>query len=402
MTFYSYIAVFLMFLVSGTVLGSMLHASVFIYIFFIYSIFFAFKSKIKYGHKELIFFGIYSLCLLCSCLFVGEYESNSFNMVIGFLLLATGALNIMQSIDYNKFRYIYLNIATFIAFTSIILFLLQQQNLIPLHIEEKAGVRYLMFLYNNFGWDYPFDRLAGPYWEPGAFQIILNYVLIMYFNEICNFSFSVPYGKLKILIIIAALLMTQSTAGYINLFILIVITVLNMKMTKKTFMKAIFIGIALIAAAFFLLSSETYTEKMSQKGSDNTSYEIRKMDNLAMLQMTMERPILGYGINSPAFRNRGKHLGNITSSNGLLALSSQLGCIFLLFFCLALYSRLKKFYPQKRFLVFFLLLMLQATEVFVFFPIAFIFFFAKIKMDKISQENQYELENSIPEGNNNI
>ena len=167
-------------------------------------------------------------------------------------------------------------------------------------------------------------------------------------------------------------------------------------------MKAIFIGIALIAAAFFLLSSETYTEKMSQKGSDKTSYEIRKMDNLAMLQMTMERPILGYGINSPAFRNRGKHLGNITSSNGLLALSSQLGCIFLLFFCLALYSRLKKFYPQKRFLVFFLLLMLQATEVFVFLPIAFIFFFAKIKMDKISQENQYELENSIPEGNNNI
>lgn len=403
MILYSYIAVFLMFLVSGTVFASMMHASTFMFLFFFFSLFYAKKNNVIFGRKEFFFLFIYSIYLFANCLFVGDYETTSFNTVIGYVLLATGTLCVMQSIEYDKFRYIYLNIATFIAFTSAILFLLQQSNLIPLKIETTpGGVRFLMFLFNNFGWGLPFDRLAGPYWEPGAFQIVLNYALIMYLNEICSFKFSVPYGKIKLAIIIIALLLTQSTAGYINLFVFAVLTILNMKLTRRTIPKYICIGIALLVACFYLMTSETYTSKMAQKGEKDTSYEIRKNDNMAMLQMSVEKPIWGYGINSFEFRSRGKSLGNSTSSNGLLAVSSQLGCPFLLFIILSLYIKLRKFYPQKTFLVLIILLMLQATEVFIFFPIALIFVFAKIKKEKISQGNRQYLEKSMSKNNENL
>lgn len=378
MKLYSYIAIFLMFLVSGTVFCSMLHTSAFYLIFIAFSFFYAKISHIKLRRNDFIYFIVYSLWLLASSLYVGEFQSSSFNMVLGYLIMATGTFCILQSIDYNKFRYIFLNIAAFIALTSTILYLLQQQNLIPLTlVHGNKNDQYLMFLFNNFGWGYPFDRLAGPYWEPGAFQIVLNYAVILYFNELCHFKFNVKNGKKKMAIIVLALILTKSTAGYINLAILTVVIMANMKITKRTFIKSVFAGIFFITASFFMLSSDTYREKMAQKGEKGTSYEIRKDDNLALLTMSLEKPILGYGINSPEFISRGKTLGNTTSSNGLLALSSQLGCIFLALYIFIFYRKLKIFFPKKTLLVLFLLLLLQATEVFIFFPLAFIFFFAK-------------------------
>lgn len=372
-----YVAISLMFLVSGSVWGSILNGSRFIVIFFLFSIFYAYKNGVSFKEKEVFYLSVYALCLLINCAFIGD--SSSFNLVFGYLLLAMGALCILQSIEFDKFRYLYLNIAAFIALTSVVLYFFQQQNLIPLQLVSSPDrkTRYLMFLFNNFGWGHPFNRLAGPYWEPGAFQIVLNYALILYYNEISHLKFTVAKGKIKLAIIVIAILLTESTAGYINLLVISVMTIINMKVTKKSFIKYICISIGLVIASFFLLASDTYVDKFSQKGQKNSSYEIRRMDNLAMLQMTFEEPFCGYGLQSSQFRSRGKSLGNSTSSNGLLYISSQMGLLFLLFMILAEYNRLKEFYPQRTFLILILLLLFQATEVFIFFPISFIFFFAK-------------------------
>lgn len=373
---HDYIGVSLLFLLSGTVFGFMLHAAVFVFLFFIFSVFYFFKKKYSFNQKVFFYYLSYILWLSFSYFWVGGHASYDFKFFIVYLALATGSLLILQSIEYERFKKIYLNIAAFIAFTSVILFLLHLYNLIPIEYVFKPGTQkpYMMFAFNNFGWFVSFKRCAGPYWEPGAFQIVLNYALVLYFEEISKLKISRNDG-LKILCVTTAIIMTQSTAGFINLIILALIIIVNIKVKKRQLFKYICAGIVLISFSGILLSSDTIQKKFFQKGYEGTSYEVRQSDNLAMLQMTYEKPFVGYGLVSNEFRHRGNTLGNITSSNGLLVITSQLGIPFFICIIIALYSSLKRYFPNKTPLFLLLILLLQTTEVFFYFPISFLFLF---------------------------
>lgn len=374
--FHDYLGVSLLFLLSGTVFGFMLHAAAFVFLFFIFSVFYFFKKKYALNQKAFFYYICYVLWLSISYFWLGGHASSDFKFFIVYLILATGSLLILQSIEYERFKKIYLNIAAFIAFTSIILFLLHLYNMIPIEHVYKPGAQkpYMMFAFNNFGWFVSFKRCAGPYWEPGAFQIVLNYALVLYFKEISKLQVNRKDG-IKILCVITAIIMTQSTAGFINLIILALIIMINSKVEKRQLFKYICAGIALISFSGILLSSDTIQKKFFQKGYEGTSYEVRQSDNLAMLQMTYEKPLVGYGLVSNEFRQRGNILGNTTSSNGLLVITSQLGIPFFICIIIALYSSLKRYFPNKTPLFLLLVLLLQSTEVFFYFPISFLFLF---------------------------
>lgn len=376
-TLWDYTAVVLVFFLSGTVFGFVLHSLIFVPIFFVFSLIYAKKRKTQFSRKALKIFVVYVLWATFSYAFVGTPYSFTFSIYIVYILLAMGSLCIMQSMDFYRYRRLYLNVAVFVAVTSMLLFVMQQFDMLPLTFIPKPGYgRFMMFALNNFGWWFPFNRLAGPYWEPGVFQIVLNYALIMYFKEISSLNFS-DVSKAKLFVVLLALVMTKSTAGYINLVILIIAVLLNAKVSKKNVLKFACLGFASIFAIFALLTSDAYQKKMDQKGHDNTSYEIRKADNLAMLQMTIERPFVGYGLASMEARTRGRALGDRTSSNGLLFMSSQVGLPFLLAYILATFFCLKSFYPRKTILVLIFVLMLHTTEVYFYFPISLVFFFCK-------------------------
>jgi len=373
---HDYVGVSLLFLLSGTVFGFMLHAAVFVFLFFIFSIFYFFKKKYALNQKAFFYYICYILWLSISYFWLGGHTSSDFKIYIVYLILATGSLLILQSLEYERFKKIYLNIAAFIALTSVILFLLHLYNIIPTTHVYKPGAEkpYMMFAFNCFGWFSSFGRCAGPYWEPGAFQIVLNYALVLFFNEISAFHLT-KEEKIKLGIIVIAIIMTQSTAGFFNLIVLVFLVVTNAKVGKRDIIKYAFIIMAAILASCALFFSAPVQKKLSQKGYEGTSYEVRSADNLAMAKMTIEKPIIGYGFLSSEYRSRGMYLGNRTSSNGLLAISSQLGVPFLLGVVLALYCSLKRYYPQKTLLVLLLVLMLHTTEVFFYYPIAFIFLF---------------------------
>jgi len=385
---FDYLVTFLMLVVSGTVFATMLHGSLSIVIFFLVSLCYAAKYKEKFDKKQITYLYVYSIFLLMSAVFVGGFDNAAFNMVLGYILLATGAFFIMQTISFERFRYYYLNLTFFIALTSVVLYILWLQNLISLTVVYgPLNDVYLMYFFNNFGWGYPFERLAGPYWEPGVFQIILISAIMFYFNEISQFKFNVPLGKIKLIVIVVAILMTQSTAGYINMFLVAIAAIMNMNITRRNFIKTFIVIILLICGCFYLVTSDVYTEKMSRKGEKGYSYEIRKADNLAMLNMTYQKPLLGYGIASAEFAKTSRELGNKSSSNGLLAVTSQLGCIFLLLYLWALFNSVKKHYKKHTILVFLIFLMLQATEVFIFLPLSFVFLFAKARDADLCHEN---------------
>ena len=376
--FWDYVALIFVFLVSGSVYCFVFNSSLFVPLFFAFSFVYWMRKKNKHIEKRALRFLLaYVFLLTVSYMFVGTPHSSTFSIFIVYILLAVGSFFLMQSFEYDRFRKTYLNVVTFIAITSIILYAMQQLGLLPLRTIFKPGAgRYMVFAFNNFGWLQPFNRLAGPYWEPGVFQIVLSFALFFYFDEIARLDFSRVSLK-KLLIVLLAIILTKSTAGYVNLVILLFLLMISMKSTKKSFLKYICLCVISVFACVFLLSSDTYQKKMNQKGNEGTSYEIRKADNLAMLQMTIEKPLLGYGLASMEYQYRGKSLGNITSSNGLLFMSAQMGIPFLILFVLTIYINLKRIYPNKTILFLFYFLMLHVTEVYFYFPIALTIFFLR-------------------------
>lgn len=74
--------------------------------------------------------------------------------------------------------------------------------LTPVHT-ERSGRYFLMIAFHNFGWGWLFHRLAGIYWEPGAYQIILNSVLLLYFKEITSLELEKKLIKNIFVIVIA-------------------------------------------------------------------------------------------------------------------------------------------------------------------------------------------------------
>ncbi|WP_158278283.1 MULTISPECIES: O-antigen ligase [unclassified Fibrobacter] len=298
------------------------------------------------------------------------------NIFSVYLMLATGALLTFQSINFESLKHAFLNVVTVIATTGLALFLLHSLDLLPtVHVyKHGSSIPYMMFAFNNFGWFNSFNRLAGPYWEPGAFQIILNYTLLIFFEDLSKLRLA-KNDALKLLIIVFAVIMTKSTTGYIFLAIFSIFVIFNSKMTKKNVVRFLGIGLAIVFSCFAIFSSDTIQKKFDQKGEKGSSYEIRQADNLAMLQMTIERPFVGYGIVSNEFRQRGKVLGNVTSSNGPLAITSQIGIPFFLLLLFFNHKALKQLHYKRAKLLLFMIILLNSSEVFFYFPLFFIFIF---------------------------
>lgn len=79
------------------------------------------------------------------------------------------------------------------------------------------------------------NRLASIFWEPGQYQIILNFTLILCSNDIIDLFKEHRYMILikKYIILIVALMLTKSTAGYIAFGIICIYVMFNVLDKQK-------------------------------------------------------------------------------------------------------------------------------------------------------------------------
>lgn len=97
----------------------------------------------------------------------------------------------------------------------------------------------------------------------------------------------------KYIILIVALMLTKSTAGYIAFGIICIYVMFNV-LDKRKIGQAIIVTAFCVTCVSVLLSSDAVQEKFAQKNETrDTSYSIRMMDNLGLLRMIQERPIVG-------------------------------------------------------------------------------------------------------------
>lgn len=360
----------LLFIISGGAYFYMLNGIIFVPLYFLSCLYYANRwgklYKKNYSNFYLYYYLIWSSI---SFYIIYPSHSESANQFYTISLMLLGTYWFFSNITFKRFKVIYLNVCSLLALISLIIYMLAHLGLAPITIVNLS----LFSFFHCLGWDGISDRLFGIYWEPGVYQIVLNVSLFIYLNEIANMSLT-KRQKIKLTIIIIALLLTQSTAGYLNLAIIVGLIVFRSKKIRSNIFILTATCFLACLAIYYLYNSPVVQKKLEQQGKEGTSYEIRLADNIGMLIMTSEKPLIGYGLSSTNYDIRAEELGNQTSSNGILAMSAMLGLPFLFVYLYFMSKGVKRIIQGSAAnLCLPLIILFHCTEVYFYFPIALIF-----------------------------
>lgn len=304
------------------------------------------------------------------------YPNHIKNTFLPSSLMLIGAYLFLSSYSISRFKRIYLNTVYVMAIVSIVILIIVQLGIISPSLNTGEEPTY-MFLTHNLGRTEISRRLAGIYWEPGAYQIILNMVFFLHLNDFISMKIN-RYDRIKLGVILFAVLLTASTAGY--MFLAALLFFLGMIKLKVNFNLGKLLVVIFISAVAFvgLYKSSAIQKKILEKEQAyaNSSYSIRLADNVAMYIMISERPIIGWGQDSVDLISTGEKLGARTFSNGILFIIVCLGFPFFFIYLYYLYHGIKRLFPNRNtiFLIS-LFLFMNSFEVFWFYPAAFILFF---------------------------
>ena len=352
------------------------------------------RKDFGYNFNYSFFFilGIVVLCVLNYVVYNVDYKDNS---AIGYIICLIATYLIISRYGFIYFRYLLTNIVYVICLIGIPVFILSELEVLPTQsISVQSGINYTMFYIYTLGWPELFHRFTGIWHEAGACQIILNTVLWLHFNNFVSWSWEEGQLK-KILVILVATLFTLSTGGYMVLMLLVLGVVMNIKIEGR-YKALIYFAMFVFAlgAIVLMFSSPVIQNKLFNDEEDNISKMDRLADIVALWQMTIERPLLGYGIGSTEFWQLSDKYGNTACSTGLLTYSASLGFSWVLLFACFLWFGIQRMKMGKAsILLLIAILMMQFNEKFIEYPITniFIFKFASYFDD----EYEYDEELSI-------
>ena len=361
-----------MILISGGVVFFMMYASIFVPLFFVCSIlyFIRFNKNVTPANFRILLF-IFIYFLVSYHFVASNHVEGQYNTYIAYQILLVSSFFIISTITFERFRYYYTNICCYLTIISSILFVLVMVNIVT----PRSFNNYLLVFLDVYGGSRILGRLHGPFWEPGVLQIVLNLALILNIDKLIRVK-QFRHDIWKFIVIIVGILLTISTAGYINLLLIGIICLLFSGLLKKNILLTSIVLVSSALLVILLLSSDAIQGKLAQQGDDETSYEIRMADNLGMFNMTKERPWVGYGLASKEYDDRSWFMNNRTSSNGILFITSHIGIPFLVFYLILIYSGIRRAYKKRIGLWLFpVIVLLQTTEVFFYFPLSYIFIF---------------------------
>lgn len=160
-------------------------------------------------------------------------------------------------------------------------------------------------------------RNSGIFWEPGLYQVFLNFMLIWALYRKKNKRF------LHVIFIVLTILSTGSVMGYITSIVIFTIYAFNN--SERIIYKVFFI----LLGAFAIMLLSPYALGIFYEKLLGESYFIRNSDLTQGLKVFLQKPLLGYGISNRAYENY--YLMNYAysrgNSNGLVIALISFGII---------------------------------------------------------------------------
>lgn len=273
----------------------------------------------------------------------------------------------------NKFRIIFFKTMYLICLIALPLWIIQQLF---------GGIPGLNWALGKTIWIYCYRegedliRNCGFFWEPGAFGGYIAFLTLLFFNDLSQLFKS---NKWKCTVIIAALLSTQSTGGYMS-FGIIIMTYFAISMKSKA--KYIILPLAIISAIYAYSNLTFLSDKFEEQNKSASELEWGEYSSTRMgtlmfdLYYIVKHPLVGNGLHEHT--RLADHLilakmltnGDVAAAgNGFSDTIAKWGIIYAFVFAL-IFSRTNKKLPFSIKICFLLLvcLILQG-EAFMNFPL---------------------------------
>ncbi len=228
-----------------------------------------------------------------------NYTGENLNAYLHMSLVVIIALLVSQRFPANDMIRMFLNFMRIITVVAIIMWVITDVLAINPPLPEiknfngaiyQTGIIWNRYRYSTF---YS-NRIIGFFWEPGLFATYLCICLSIEF-------LIKEYYKIKdVVLFIIAIILTQSSAGYLLLCLVLFLPALNYK-GKWRNMLLLLLGVVTIIMAFFsdsiysqiIGSSNPIIQKFDFSSGNGASRLLSLQANIAML---MERPFFGRGI----------------------------------------------------------------------------------------------------------
>ena len=310
----------------------------------------ALNNRLSISRKKIL---LYLLILLV--IFIHPDKALSTTLV--FTTLLTISLLFTSVIPLSRFTAIFYKFTKFLMIASLFRYLIIYAG-IPSFLPDFVSIinnPYTNFVFfgilESQGTFYGILRNNGLWWEPGAFQVIINlaFLLGLVFNKV---------SKRDYFIFLIVILSTFSTAG-IAIFSILSLVYFQNSVNYKVAL--LFISLMGPVFAFSSYYQNVIDSKLSL---DNASTNSRYKDLTLELRMFSEYPIIGSGLgNTEIVEEYKARYGYGTGSNGILLLLRNLGLFSILIFIPVFYpGYIKKFDKKGKFLVSTALILIFFTQ----------------------------------------
>lgn len=293
-----------------------------------------FVPKARYSSNDITFLGLFTIGILASMLVTEGFDVNSIQRII--LLWCSFA--IVTIVDYDRFMITYIKIMRFIAvFSMICLLIAPILSTLPLpRIHVGDGISYINLLFTNIATHS--SRNYGPFWEPGAFQLYLNWAIFYELRNIKRFRLS------DIIIFVLCIFTTKSTGGIAILVMISIYYLLfvehntgNKQDKKLVFWIRIFVILLAIGGVIiFVTVPDLYQSVFGkllvlQENSDeihsaNVSSMTRLLSTPACLDAIKIKPLFGWGIDALKDFIMLKY-GITSNTNSILGMAALFGIV---------------------------------------------------------------------------
>ena len=338
-------------------------------------------------YNFMVFYFISFLILINSIININN--DISISSLFSLLIKLFCAMIICSNINKETFKKNYIFIIEVMCIISLVCFSLSfiiPFDRFPLsRYESVSGFSFMFSPYHTWGWESAFNRNAGMFWEPGAFEIYIN-VALVFLLDLKRMQSKDIY---KILLFIITIITTKSTTGYIVLLMIMVyIIVISLKSFRsKRSWKIIFFGYAFIIATCYMvyLNQSVILNKFTD---NNISYNIRKTDYKQTMELITSRPLVGFGYISGRYKSELSDYNIYNNSNGLLYFCGMFGVIIMALFFTLMYINFKNLLDKFNPKVFFTIIMIMNLSEYVILMPFFLLFLYKFKECTLKKEVQ--------------
>jgi len=352
-------------------------------------IFVSFYNRIK---KDFYAF-FFSIAISLLFLFVCQY------LILGFVSWL-GAINYISIfflgglITYlirDRFANKFFIILSYVSLISLILYVPINLLSIPIPGLEWRSERFTYIIYTFV--EQHHYRNCGTFWEPGAFAGVITLCMALNVKQLPNLW---KEHRFKVVVIILALITTQSTTGYVTFFLIgcyFMLFFIKDKTLAFTLLPLIFvIGVVVYTNATFLKDKVEYQSQETlvlDKGEfSNTRFGSFIFD----MNYIKKHPLVGNGFSeitrfadNPELLQRIKEGEQLGQGNGLSNYAACLGLPFLVFYLLLSYKAVAPIDRRLGILVTLVIVLSLISEQWLAYPLFTGIIFLKNKK-KLSNE----------------